>query len=601
MTLNPRFVYGGLDLTDYPYSIEFGSDMGSAQNVMTMMSSLIADGDVLSLSRRENRAIALPVLVEGADLAEVAQNVAALVTEAEKRFNTLAVDPGDGFAATTVYKTFVAQANFRRDDDMETQGFRRVMLTIPAEPFPCSVDRIIDDGGTSPSTGTTVDECDTTTGWSSPNNAAAGQADPVVDTVKYVEATGSVQTVPYSTISGVNVWGQDYQEARHLDRKTLSVATGAGGFFSVHIRLSHPNSAYQPETTIARITMKSTLTPGGVDVDFFAAESLSDNWVRYAMKAPASDTITELEFEIYQRSSPITTPTVNYDKFVLSTSATAEQRIVKAFEVEGSARAPGSLYVASPDNAVPLGSLLVSTVHDDVVATGFRPDVRRWVTTGTVSSDATALDGGYYNVGADYSSFFEFQVPASILRPGPYSVVALVNYAGASSTVGVETCLLIDGVAVGPTSVAEGVVHDLGGWQLVVLGTVNLPPTQVHSPTPDSVVRVRPRNTKFAEILLIPATADFTIVDCGTGTASASGDSSHFWIDSPDPVQPRGGYWRGSEPERVDARSAWADLVKPGTHTFTPGLMHGFVLSTEAPGPTLTLDYFPHHLDMADQ
>lgn len=187
MSLIPRFVYGSLDLTDYPYSVEFGSDFGAPESVMAVMSSLMSDGDILSRTRRGNRTITLTVLVEGADLAEVASNVAALVGEAERAANTLAVDPGDGFGATTVWKTFTGEARQVRDDDMEAQGYRRVVLEIPAEPFARSVGLVIDDAGTPPSDGgTLLLDCESTTGWAPTATPAVG-SEYVVDAAVFSE------------------------------------------------------------------------------------------------------------------------------------------------------------------------------------------------------------------------------------------------------------------------------------------------------------------------------------------------------------------------------------------------------------------------------
>lgn len=162
MTFAPRIVYGDLDLTDYPYSVEFGFDLGSAETLYDVISSLMVDGSLTSSPGSGNRqGLQLSVLTEGSDSGVLAELGAALDLEAGKQTNELVFYPGDGYGEPCVLDTFAAQSTHDWDQTLEKSGLRRFVLTIPARPFVRSVDATTLNWTGSPR----ETDLSTTTGW----------------------------------------------------------------------------------------------------------------------------------------------------------------------------------------------------------------------------------------------------------------------------------------------------------------------------------------------------------------------------------------------------------------------------------------------------
>lgn len=608
MSLVPRFVYGDLDLTDYPFAVEFGSDFGNPENVVDVVQTLLHDGEVLESNRRTNRTLTIPVLIECADMQELADSEALLIAECDRSRNSLSVEPGDGVGATTVFETFRAQPRWNRDDDEERSNVRRFVLEIPALPHTFSVDPITDDAGTPPSTGgTLLYNFESTSGWARVGYAPYA-AEYAVDGTVYSEGAGSIrshatlyQTSFYSYGDGWNV------ASRSNDGVSgLSLSTGAGGYLSVRARF---------EWIQTNLTFYVTTSTGGRErvVDPMATEIDVAGFTRYVWPVDGGLTITGLDVEWGQRGPSISGNRGHFwiDDLELLPAATTDHQIVKQLTVEGSARTTGSLHIAAATDVVALGKVLAITAPTDELPDGFQPDGRRWVVQGDTTVDASALWGSYYTPDpADYSDDTGtpdrpvFDVPVGMLTPGPYSIVALVKADGVTDTLaGVQAQLRYSTTDTGPVSAAEITVpaaNLAAGWHFVTVGTVYLPPLPMQSADTSAKVRLLFKGAKLADVYMIPAwqvggrsVADFSIVDCGTGTPAAGGSSSSLWIDSPSTSQPRGGWWRGPTADRVNAQSAWPDAKKPGLHAFKPGRLSAFLVSTGAAGPTLELTYVP--------
>lgn len=595
MSLNPTFTYGSLDLTAAPFAVEFGTDLGAPESVTQIMASLLADGEIESETRRSNRTIVLPILIDDSDLLALAEAEAALSVEADRERNTLTIDPGDGAAPVTVFDTFRGRAAFNRDDDEEVAGFRRWTLTLRALPHGRSATKVVDSAGTPPSSGTVVNSCESTAGWAT---TSASPSEYVVDSTTFAEGSGSIRSK-----SQTNLY-IDYDDSRtyyNYDKVSgLSVSTGAGGYLSFAVRGQFSN------WQLLQVFMTSA-TGGRQQVsNYVAAKRDANGFVHYVFPVAAGLTVTAMEFASSQNQKPIgsTNVYVWYDDFELMSAATTDHQIVKQHNVRGSARTTGSLHIAAPSDSVALGQVLAITTPTAELQPGFQPDGRRWVTQGTTTTDSTALWGSYFTPATSYSSaagYPIFDVPVGMLTAGPYTMVALVKAESSPTVAGVQAQLRVGSTNVGPLSVAEVSLPNLtAGWQFVTLGTCYLPPLPVQSADVSTKVRLLFKGAKIADVYMVPAwqvggrtVADFSIVDCGSGTVAAGGPSSNLWIDSPSVDQPQGGWWRGPTADRLNTQSAWPDAKKPGVHTFPPGLLTNFVISTGAAGPTSTLEYYP--------
>ncbi|MCW2950824.1 MAG: hypothetical protein JWN41_1837, partial [Thermoleophilia bacterium] len=428
--------------------------------------------------------------------------------------------------------------------------------------------------------GTIVDACESTTGWGywGPYSAPAKS----VDSVIFAQGTGSLKAQAREMYTGVGDFGSDITYAISQDSKTLSMATAAGGYVSLLVEMDWAGASTLTPSRINSLEQQV----GGVwsTVSPVASETLTAGFVRYSWPVAASLTITGLRSKITQYRDGIysgSLPFVRYDSITLSTSATTDTSIVKHFDVAGSARGPGSLHVAAPSDAVALDKIFVMTIAESAVAAGFRPDGARWLVSGST-----------------------YDVPVAMLQPGSYKIVALTAATGSPSNVSVVAQTRIGGTSTGPTSTAAAVVPTSPSPRFTILGSITLPPMPLQNPGATAFVRLVFTLTSggvLTDFFMVPEDADYSIVSCGgTGTVSASGASSHLWIDSPTPDQPLGAYWRGVAADRTDARrmSLLTEVLKPSVHTFPPGPMLAFLKSTNANGPTLTLEHTPWWLGM---
>lgn len=636
MSLIPRFIYGELDLTEAPCAIEFGSDFGNPENVVEVVQTLLQDGEVLDSSRRTNRTLTLTVLIEGADLLEVAQAEARLIAEADKVRNTLALEPGDGIAPTTVFDTFRAQPRWERDDNMEQQGFRRFVLEIPALPHPRSVNLTTEIAEGIPSVGTTINAADSLTGWSTPiaqvpnplGNGTYLTASPqpsnmvAVDTTTKIEGTGSVAAKAYRVNNGGNFRTElgAYRIVNTSLTLTQNISIAAGAYLSFAVKFdstlgytatnSQWNQTFQKFGTLDTFSLGAARTYKNVQSgpsDFLLSdaiiEALGDGWTRYTFRIDQAMTVSTLnwtsEHAVPDTEDPYAAerPRILVDQVALTASATLGNQILKTIRVGGSARSTGALHVSAPSDSVALGQVIAYTVPAPKVATGFKPDLAQWVGAGATTDTVAGRTGVYTAIGISYGSAGSpvFTAPASIFKSGAFTLVApLYRSTGTDALLTVEASLMIGATVVSTQELSATVAVVAGAWQMHVLGTMYLPPTMVQSATPTATIRFRFKSSSsiptMANLYVLPVEGDLTVIDCGTGTVGP-GASSHLWLDSPSPEQPQGGYWRSSAPNRVNALSAWSTTVVPGTHVFEAGEMLAFA-AADTPGVEVSFEYY---------
>lgn len=592
-------------------SVAEGTSFGDPSPVEVAVASLLRDGSLVERTGNGNREVTLRVTINSTDPVGLAEGRARLDRATGKR-TTLVWQDGDYPATVFLVETsaIVPPGGF---DDLEyLRNQSTVGLRLTCLPFTRSEVSHMDDADTPPSEpGVVLASLDTTTGWSSwdttvnpPNTAAPDFA---ADAVVKAEGTASVK-------SRATYFDDDYFNglayAWNKDKVTgLSLDTDTGGYLAISIRMDHQyfNPSFQSGL------LKLWMTVGGVEteiVSFTAIGRDDQDFVRYAWPVDAGLTVTGLRFQVdqYPPVNAGVRPSVRYDAIELLPSATTDKQIVKNLEVLGSARTVGSLLVSSPNDAIGLGEVLVVTAPTAELPAGFLPDGRRWAIQGTTVVDTDAPSGAYYSATAtSYSSAAGtpiFEVPASNFTPSPYVAVLCGEPQSATPFAGVQAQLSVDGTVTGTLSTAEEqfASAETGTYQFFPVGTLYLPPTPVL--TPDSTIKVRflfaATDFRLDNLYLIPAwqvggrpVADFSIVDCGTGTVEVGGASAHLWLDSPDAQQPQGGYWRGPSSSKTLAQSAWPDATKPGLHVFEPGELTAFVVSTNAQGPRVKLTYFP--------
>lgn len=589
-----------------------GASFGEPQPAEVVVGSLLRDGALVEAQGDGNREQSWLVRVRSTDGVGLAAGVAALHLATGKRTTLTWTPPDDYSDVSTVFDVETSSLHEASGfDDLALLRNEQVFrLRVVCLPYGRSAEPVVDDADSPPSSGgTSLYGCESTTGWSrwAPvSGTGLIGTDIAVDSTIYSQGSGSLRMqASDGSVRGSYAGRGTYKNS---DKVTgLSLSTGTGGYLAISLRWVHDPATPWAVSGLKRLWV-TTDEDGEQEVPVFAAVSRTPNgFVRHVWPVEASKTVTGFRFEVIQHSDDpwSATPYVWYDDVRLLAAASTDYQIVKHHFVQGSARTTGSLRVSAPNDGVALGRVLVITAPTAQLPAGFLPDARRWVTQGTPTTDTSAPGGSYYTPDTDYSAASGmpiFDVPAGMLTAGPYTMVALVEPEEDGSVYsGVQAQLRIGATNVGPTSEAEVTAGNLSaGWQLVPVGTVYLPPLPVQSADADTRVRLLFKGAPLANVFMVPAwqvggrpVADFSIVDCGTGTVSASGASSSLWIDSPSTSQPQGGWWRGPSTSRLNARSAWPDAKKPGIHTLNPGPLTAFVVSTAAVGPTSTLEYHP--------
>ena len=561
-------------------------EFGSPQPVEVSIASLMVDGSVTETSRYENREASFRVEVSGANSAVVAKAAAELELEVGKR-SSLTWVPGDGFSPPTVFDVETSSVAWLFNDlDELGSTFRRTFrLRLVCLPFARSVEPTIVGSEFVSESVAVLDDCESTTGWSGASGYTGAFT---VDSTagNFVTGTGSVKMIstPYSGASNGGL-----STATTRVRKALSIDASAGGYLVMSVRTDWGNHfGYDP----IRDAVITTSGGGAVEVPTLVASRVSNGFTRYSWPVPHNSTVTAIEFEVSQsRAAPAGSspdnPAIRFDSIGLASDSTSGQA-ARSFVVGGSARSEASLSISAPAG---LGDVLLYTCPD--VGDGFRPDLRRWVSGGTGGTDAGAINGTYTNIG---STGAVFNVPASMFRPGSYSLMAHLRLSsGGSGPLTVNAVLMVDGVTVGPT---ESIVSqwfsppDQTNYYVMNLGSMPLPPVAVDLAS-TAVVRFTvygPSNVRLDELLAFPQReAALTWVSCGYGSPGGA-VSSRVWVDAPSPVNPRPAVLVGNNAGRMDARG-----VVPksrGRHVLQPGKMLVYLLSGASGGASFSASYY---------
>ncbi len=136
MSINRQYRIGDLWLTEYPFSVRFGAEVTVPDTTPEALPSFLSDGDLEFTPRRGNATYTLPILVEGPDMASIAESVALLDRECDKQLNTLYVDPGDGLGEPYQYTVFRTTPVYQQDDEVEQAGYRLYEVTWRTLPWP---------------------------------------------------------------------------------------------------------------------------------------------------------------------------------------------------------------------------------------------------------------------------------------------------------------------------------------------------------------------------------------------------------------------------------------------------------------------------------
>lgn len=564
----PRILLGDLDLTAAPFMWEFGSDFGGPEVVYETLLSMLRDGSSVSSAKADNRTMTLPVLIEAADFLSLALYEALLVAECDKPRNTLTFEPGDAFGPPSVFDTFRASAVLQRSDDEEQQFVRRWVVTLQAFPWPRSADETVTPAQPSTPTYAVVDNGSSTTGWS----------------------IGGFGVPGGTTLSGPTVVS---------GRVTETVSGGGGGLFTMALFRTGAISlaayividfVYLGSPTTAPTLQ---LNGGGPTLGPSAQDVLGVGAVRYYYAIPAGVTaITDINV----RALGLWTSgnTISIDQVRTSDAipfiGSAKQNVASLVP-GGSVRTQGSLAVQHASSA--LGSTLVYTYPAGL---GWTPPLRPWLfSSATVSSDSTAVSGSKQLISTT-ATFY--QVPASILPPGSYLVMARLKVAAAATVpIGFSSDVYLSGNLVGHEEHSTDVVFASTAYELHTLGRLSLPTMRVGPAGNVQIGIVRGAGSATVtldEVYLFHESGDLTVVECGTASPAAGAASNRLWIDAPSLDDPQSSVWVGHAADRSDAHHAGSACTArpPYGHNLAPDGMNVFTVTSNADSPEVSSTHY---------
>lgn len=261
-----RLDLGSLDLVNadipaegfYFETLVDGFSLGSPEAIVSVQSSLMADGEDERWERDSNREITFTVVARGPDLAALADAERALRLELYRR-NELAWTPPDGYGETTVFDVMTSRMDLVPISDtwdlqeakpgVKERAYAVTLRCLPHGRSPVPVTQTLAAAAVSP---TIIDDCSTTANWS---KAPFSGEYPTIGT----GTIGGESVVQFSTLSinsssyGVSViWSGAKPTTAYV---TLDVEwSGFGSGVSVAL---YAGNGYYPPVASEQITLGS--------------------------------------------------------------------------------------------------------------------------------------------------------------------------------------------------------------------------------------------------------------------------------------------------------------------------------------------------------
>jgi hypothetical protein len=509
-----------------------GMSTGSGAAVKEIVTSLLADGDLVRITRYGNREVSFQVEITGPTLGALAHGEAALRAEVGHG-NTLTWQAPDVLSVPTVFEVVASEMAQTFDDLDELRRRRTFVVSLTCSPAARSADLVTVDALAPPSVAITasVTTADTTAGFTAygvANNAVASVSP--TDMGAYVQATLSgspaqALRVVYAAPSSVSM------------ATTRYLVIEASGTTPTHYRY---NGAYVTPVLIRATTAGTVLhiiDSGFADLTSFEF-SVGGNSPSYT-------------FNIHDAYRTDTLPQVS------------PRQLTRVISVGGTERTPASIHVQSANGTDALTQAIVHTCPED--GSGYSPPLQRWRTVGqTRTADATAFSGNYESIN---TTSWIAEVPTSALPEGGYVLLARLRAqtAGVVSITWSTSTIFPDAVTQQGFTVGA-FNHDFAvgnEWELVPIEVLSLP-------------SVRTKAGKVQIALQVAAASPVVTLDeawlfrddddCALTIVET--DQPHLWLDSPDITSPVPRIWVG---DGVDTKVHPGEgLGGMGAHVLSP-------------------------------
>lgn len=538
-----------------------GMSFGVASPVQEVVKSLLADGDLVRITRAGNREVSFSVEISGPTLASLADGEAALGRQVGG-INTLTWQPPDDLAPASVFQVLTSSMSQRFDDLSELRNRRVFDLTLTCAPFAFSTKPATISELVSGSTTLSVDTCDSATGWTGKRNGVPTTTEGP-STIWEAGAVGilelsNTEGFPPETWEMTRTGSVDFSTTPYLVVELTTLTAKAGGplIVDVYAIVAGQEVLLPPleirkvsdGTAYFRLTMNATNVAGATALRF-----------RHVSSAGYGHAWQGLSVRDIKRSDAMP-------------SVTARQ-VSRIVEVEGTERSVASLLVKSPTSS-DLSHTLVATYPE--MSAGFSPPMRRWRSNGnTVVADAATISGSREAIGP---TAVNFGVPASSIPPGAYQLAGRLRTVGSTGSLNIywEAGTSVQGVLL--TGKQSGSLDwsfpVLGQWEIVPLGTVSLP--VIAATNGDLFIGINHAGSsqvEFDELWLFPIGED-----CAVSGANVT--ATRFWCDAPAPGEANPALRIGNTDDRSNARSPGLSTFAKGLHVMRPGRMCIFAATT---------------------
>jgi hypothetical protein len=436
-----------------------GIDFGNPDEITTEIQSQLLDGSLGSITSWENRTLVLTLRLWGSSVADLEDGEAALLAEVDRAgWNQLAWTPSIDGSATTVYDVVYSVLAFTLDEPSERNLIRNYTLTLTCLPRPRSADPVtVASLPVPPPTPTTVtvDDCSSTTGWSSTSGTVS-------------EASGMVST------GGSIAASTPGTTTLNLTR-TGSVTMGATPYLII-------SGTYAVRGTVTGFTF----TVDGTKVSPASLSVAGGTWqaVLYEPASFASLAVDMTAGYVPDLGSALVVLRVDNVARSDSNGASATNRQQsRSLLVYGSARTQASLRVETADAELGPETLVFAAPPQ---SSGFQPPLRsRRVGGPSATTSTTAASGATNTLATSQASADHWSVSTTILQPATYEMYALLSVA---ATTTVTLSWQASGTAAGtPTVTGSRTVTLQPGYQFVSIGSIELPTARAYAGSSDDV------------------------------------------------------------------------------------------------------------------
>lgn len=495
-----------------------GMSTGSGAAVKEIVTSLLADGDLVRITRYGNREVTFSVEITGPTLGALAHGEAALRAEIGRR-NLLTWQPPDALAVPTVFEVIVSEMAQTFDDLDELHRRRTFVLSLTCSPGALSAEAVTVEALAAGSSTVVVDTCDSTTGWAAGTSTPPDSLSQSAGAVWVHDATGGNQAMALNRSALIDV------SAHPLLVLEWKAIPGPG-----YMVMGFPAASDQFPSELNRV-------------------ALADGWMRSTWLVADGDLDSGFQFAYLNTSTGTLEGDYVAIREVRKTSVLpgeTPRQLSRFFTVGGTERTPASIHVQSENGTDSLGQVIVHTCPED--GSGYSPPLRRWRTadsTGPETPSAVTMSGQYEPIVTATGGFYA-EVPTSALPEGGYVLVArmaMADVGGGSATIFWSTSTIFpDGVE------QQGYTNDSitfefadDSYHIVPLAALSLPSVRTAAGKVQIVIQIP--DTGTTDVVLDEAWLFREDDDCALTIVET--DLPHLWLDSPSVTSPVPTVWVG--------------------------------------------------------